>query len=129
MAADRPTLTPLPLVPMVSRIWHGWTTPENADAYQHLLLTTVVPGISARQIDGYHGMRVDRRDVPDGVEFVTTMFFSSIDAVVGFAGMPYERCVVPAAAQALLARYDAEAAHYDVVALAGTTGSGSASPS
>ncbi|HEY0776681.1 MAG TPA: hypothetical protein VGD56_01825 [Gemmatirosa sp.] len=106
---------------MISRIWHGWTTPANADAYQQLLLTTIVPGITARQLRGYHGMRVDRRDVADGVEFVTTMFFSSIDAVVAFAGMPYERCVVPAAAQALLARYDADAAHYDVLALESTS--------
>ena len=102
---------------MISRIWHGWTTCANADAYQHLLLTTIVPGIAARQIDGYDGMRVDRRDVADGVEFVTTMFFSSTEAVVAFAGVPYERCVVPAAAQALLARYDAVASHYHVVAL------------
>jgi hypothetical protein len=24
---------------MISRIWHGWTTPENADRYESLLKT------------------------------------------------------------------------------------------
>ncbi len=100
---------------MIARIWRGWTTPANADAYQQLLLTTVVPTITARQIAGYRGMRVDRRDVPEGIEFVTTMLFTSMDAVVAFAGAHYAHSVVPPAARALLSRYDAEAAHYDVV--------------
>jgi antibiotic biosynthesis monooxygenase (ABM) superfamily enzyme len=108
---------------MISRIWHGWTTRANADAYERLLLRTIVPGITARRIPGYRGMRVDRRDAADGVEFVTTMFFESLAAVVAFAGTPYERCVVPAAAQALLARYDTEAAHYEVRALEPASGS------
>ena len=99
----------------ITRVWHGWTTSANADAYQRLLLTTVVPGIAARKIPGYLGMRVDRREVPDGVEFVTTMHFTSIAAVVAFAGADYARSVVPPAALALLARHDAEATHYDVV--------------
>lgn len=101
---------------MITRVWHGWTTPANADAYQDLLLTTVIPGIVARAIPGYAGMRVDRREVPDGVEFVTTMYFTSTAAVIAFAGADYARSVVPPAAQALLSRHDAEAAHYDVVA-------------
>jgi len=31
---------------MIARIWHGWTTPENADAYASLLRTEVLPGIA-----------------------------------------------------------------------------------
>jgi hypothetical protein len=31
------------------RIWHGWTTPENADAYQQLLHDEVFPGIEAEK--------------------------------------------------------------------------------
>lgn len=31
------------------RIWHGWTTPENADAYQQLLHDEVFPGIEAKK--------------------------------------------------------------------------------
>jgi hypothetical protein len=100
---------------MVSRVWHGWTSAANADAYEQLLRTTVFPGIQGRRIAGYLGIRLDRRVVPDGEEFVTTMFFESMEAIVAFAGADYETSVVPAAARALLSRFDAKSAHYTVV--------------
>lgn len=102
---------------MIARIWHGWTTLQNAAAYQRLLLTTIFPGIEARSITGYRGIRLDRRDVPDGVEFVTTMLFSSMEAIGEFAGPAHTASVVPASAQALLSRYDAHATHYEIVHL------------
>jgi hypothetical protein len=102
---------------MIARIWHGWTSRQDADAYQHLLLTTIFPGIEARSIAGYRGIRLDRREVPEGVEFVTTMLFSSLEAVAEFAGPAYAASVVPSAARALLSRYDANAAHYEIVHL------------
>jgi hypothetical protein len=103
---------------MISRVWRGWTTRENADAYQDLLLGTIVPGIRARNTPGYLGIRVDRRDAPgatDEIEFVTTMLFDSIEAVIAFAGERYAVAVVPPSARKLLLRFDAESAHYDVV--------------
>lgn len=102
---------------MIARVWHGWTTTDRADRYQRLLLDTIFPGIEARSIAGYRGIRLDRRNVPEGVEFVTTMLFSSLDAVREFAGPDHTTSVVPAAAQALLSRYDASAVHYDIVHL------------
>ncbi|HEX6750846.1 MAG TPA: hypothetical protein VF092_26400 [Longimicrobium sp.] len=99
---------------MISRVWHGWTTRENADAYERLLVTTILPGIQARGIAGYHGAWLHRRDVGEEVEFVTTMLFDSMDAVKVFAGENYEHGVVPDAARALLARFDAKSAHYEV---------------
>ncbi len=41
----------------IKRIWHGWTTPENADAYELLLRREVFPGIEAKEIPGYLGAR------------------------------------------------------------------------
>ncbi len=38
---------------MISRIWHGWTTLENAAAYQSLLETEILPGIASRENEGY----------------------------------------------------------------------------
>jgi hypothetical protein len=40
---------------VIARIWRGWTTPENADAYQQVVSQEVLPGIAARNLDGYHG--------------------------------------------------------------------------
>jgi heme-degrading monooxygenase HmoA len=99
---------------MICRIWHGWTTPENADAYERLLRSEIFQGIAARRIPGYHGIELLRRPAADSVEFVTLMWFESIDAVRAFAGADYEVAVVPPAARALLGRFDARSAHYEV---------------
>jgi antibiotic biosynthesis monooxygenase (ABM) superfamily enzyme len=88
--------------------------PDNADAYQDLLLREVVPGIEAKQIPGYRGIEVLRRAQPDEVEFITVMTFDSIDSVIAFQGEDYERAYVPAAAQEVLERWDLAAQHYDL---------------
>jgi heme-degrading monooxygenase HmoA len=99
---------------MISRIWHGWTVPANADAYESLLNSEIFTGIEDRQIAGYRGIHLLRRDAADEVEFVTIMWFDSIEAVRAFAGEDYEVAVVPAKARALLARFDARSQHYEV---------------
>lgn len=58
---------------MISRVWHGWTTRENADAYEKLLRTEIFHGIAQRAIQDYRGIHLLRRDVQEGVEFVTIM--------------------------------------------------------
>jgi hypothetical protein len=115
---------------MISRIWHGWTTPQNADAYEELLKHEVFVGIRGRSIPGFQSIQLFRRDVgaePGSpadaavasagvveVEFVTVMWFDSIDSVRTFAGEDYEVAVVPPAARALLAHFDARSQHYQV---------------
>lgn len=99
---------------MISRIWHGWTTPENADAYDQLLRREIFEGIAGRAIPGFQGIDLLRRDGPDETEFVTIMWFDGLEAVGVFAGKDYEVAVVPPAARALLARFDARSAHYEV---------------
>jgi len=99
---------------MIGRIWHGWTTPANADAYETLLKNEIFVGIGDRQIDGYRGINLLRRDLGDEVEFITLMWFDSLDAVRAFAGSDYEVAVVPPEARALLSRFDARSQHYEV---------------
>jgi heme-degrading monooxygenase HmoA len=101
---------------MISRIWHGWTTPANADAYEALLKSEIFVGIQDREIAGYRGIHLLRRDLSDEVEFVTIMWFDSIEAVRTFAGDDYEVAVVPPKARALLSRFDARSQHYQVEA-------------
>ena len=98
---------------MISRLWHGWTTRSNADAYENLLRTEVLPGI--HRVRGFQGAHLLRRDAGEEVEFVTITLFDSMDAVKEFAGEDYEVAVVPAAARKLLARFDARSAHYETV--------------
>jgi heme-degrading monooxygenase HmoA len=101
---------------MISRVWHGWTTPSNADAYEALLKEEIFVGIAERQIAGYQGIHLFRRALGDEVEFVTVMWFASLEAVRAFAGEDYEVAVVPPKAQALLSRFDARSQHYKVKA-------------
>jgi len=101
---------------MISRIWHGWTTPENADAYEELLKSEIFGGIAAREITGYRGIDLLRRDTGSEIEFVTIMWFESLEAVRAFAGEDYEVAVVPPKARVLLSRFDARSQHYEVKA-------------
>ncbi|MFW9984788.1 MAG: antibiotic biosynthesis monooxygenase [Candidatus Odinarchaeota archaeon] len=99
---------------MISRIWHGWTTPEKADAYEALLKNEIFIGIQDRQIHGYQGIQLLRRTHKTEVEFITIMWFDSLDSVRTFAGEDYETAVVPPKARELLSRFDARSQHYDV---------------
>ena len=99
---------------MIVRIWHGWTSPGNADAYEALLKKEIFVGIGTRRIEGYRGIELLRRDVVDEVEFLTIMRFDTIASVREFAGADYEAAVVPPAARALLSRFDARSQHYEL---------------
>jgi heme-degrading monooxygenase HmoA len=101
---------------MIARLWHGWTAGANADAYEALLRTTVLPGI--QRFAGYEGAYVLRREAAQGaeVEFVVLTFFDSRDAVRAFAGPDCETAVISPEAHQLLSRFDTRSAHYQVKA-------------
>ena len=99
----------------IKRVWHGWTTPENADKYQYLLHNEVFPGIEVKKIPGYRSIELFRRDKGDEVEFVTIMTFDSLQNVIDFQGEDYERCYVPNAAKLVLKRWDQVSAHYELI--------------
>lgn len=99
---------------MICRIWRGWTTVVNASVYEELLRSTVIPGIEARAIAGFRGIDMMRCDIDGEVEFATIMWFDDVAAVGAFAGDDHEVAHVPAAARAVLSRFDARAVHYDV---------------
>jgi heme-degrading monooxygenase HmoA len=97
---------------MIGRLWRGWTAPENADAYEQLLRSQILPGI--QRIPGYRGAQLLRRDANGEVEFVTLTLFDSLDAVRAFAGEDYEVAVVLPEAERLLTRFDERSTHYEV---------------
>lgn len=99
---------------MISRIWHGYASFENADAYENLLKEEIFTGIKSRDIKGYKGIQLLRRKLDNEEEFITIMWFESLDAVKEFAGADHEKAIVPEKAQKLLSRYDARSQHYEV---------------
>ena len=99
---------------MISRIWHGYTIPQNADAYEMLLKEEIFVGIRGRDIEGFREIQLFRRDLGTEVEFITLMWFDTLEAVRIFAGQDYELAVVPPKAKLLLAHFDERSQHYDV---------------
>ena len=100
---------------MICRLWRGWTTPDNADAYERIVRGEVIPGIEARHIPGFRHIDLMRRDAGGEVEFVTLMWFDSLDAVKAFVGDDNEVAHVPDAARSVLARFDQRVAHFEVL--------------
>jgi heme-degrading monooxygenase HmoA len=98
---------------MIARLWHGWAKPENADGYEELLRSEVLPGI--QRLGGHRGAYLLRRERDGRVEFVTMTLFDDLDAVRAFAGEDYEAAVVPPAARALLDEFDERSEHFEVV--------------
>ena len=100
---------------MISRIWHGYTTKVNADTYENLLKSEIFVGIKNREIKGYKGIQLLRRELESETEFITVMWFDSLNAVKEFAGDNFEKAVVPEKAQKVLSHFDKTSQHYNVL--------------
>jgi heme-degrading monooxygenase HmoA len=98
---------------MIARVWHGYTRPENADAYESMLTPELLPGLSQKK--GFRGSFLFRRAVGDEVEFVTTILWDSLDDLRAIAGADYETAIIPDERKRVLSRWDAKAAHYEVL--------------
>jgi hypothetical protein len=100
---------------MICRIWHGYTTQENADAYERVVRTIVIPGIEARSIPGFLSIDLIKRQLEHEVEFITLMWFDSVQAIVAFVGEDVTISHVPPEAREALERFDERSQHYSVI--------------
>lgn len=98
---------------MIARVWHGYTKPEHADAYEAMLKPELLPGLS--KVKGYVGSYLLRRVAGDQIEFITIMLWDSIESIRAVAGQDYEIDVIPEERRKYLAHYDAKSAHYEIV--------------
>ena len=99
---------------MILRIWHGYTTHTNADIYENLLRTEIFEDIAAKNIPGYKGIQLLRKELEDETEFITIMTFESLEAVKNFVGEDYETVYVPEKARKVLKRFDQKSSHYEL---------------
>ena len=58
---------------MISRIWHSYTTKDNADTYESLLQNEIFVGITKKNIKGDRGIQLLRRELTTETEFITIM--------------------------------------------------------
>lgn len=105
---------------MIARVWHGYTRPEHADAYEAMLKPELLPGIS--KVKGYKGSYLLRRNAVEEVEFITIILWESLDAIRAVSGADYETAVIPQERRKYLARYDARASHYEIASVHGLGG-------
>ena len=100
---------------MICRLWRGWTTPEEADAYENIVRSEVIPAIEARRIPGFRHIDLMRRDLGGEIEFQTRMWFDDLDAIKAFMGEDYTLSHVPPEARAVLNSFDDRASHFEVI--------------
>ena len=107
----------MPVNATVARVWRGWTTAENADAYQEVVQGEVLPAIFDRDIPGLVGAHLMRADNVENeeIEFTTIIWFEGLDSVKNFMGEDYQRSHVPENAQTVLKRFDTQAKHFHLV--------------
>jgi heme-degrading monooxygenase HmoA len=99
-------------VRMIARIWHGWAPQATADQYQRHYESEVSGHL--RSVDGFRGARLLRREEGEEVMFTSVTWFTSLDAVRGFAGEDCENAVVEEAARQALSHWDERVTHHHV---------------
>ena len=99
---------------MIVRIWHGYTSEENAAAYEHLLKTEIFPEIEAKTAKGYKGVQLLRRSSGNEIEFTTMIWFEDLEAVKSFVGEDYETAYIPDKARKLLSHFDQKVVHSEL---------------
>lgn len=103
---------------MIARVWHGYTQPEHADAYEAMLKPELLPGISKAK--GYKGSYLLRKNLGPEVEFITILMWNSIDELRAAAGHDdYETAIIPEERRKYLAHFDAKATHYEIASVHG----------
>jgi hypothetical protein len=99
---------------VIARIWRGWAPLATADDYQRHYENEVSGHL--RAVGGFRGARLLRHEDGREVMFTSITFFTSLDAIRGFAGDDYEVAVVEESARQALSRWDERVSHHEVVA-------------
>ena len=100
---------------MIVRVWRGWTTPANAEAYEAFLFEDLLPQVKA--IDGFISAEILHRVDGEEIAWVSILKFESMEHIKAFAGDAPEKAVLEPEALALLSRYDEHVNHYETRSL------------
>ncbi|MFY0683238.1 MAG: hypothetical protein JXR20_01700 [Balneola sp.] len=82
--------------------------------YYQILTEEVIPQIESFKMEGYRKIEVLRREHPEETEFITIMYFDSLELVKQFMGEDYQTAHIPAAAQKVLKCWDERSQHYEI---------------
>ena len=98
---------------MIIREWRGRARRSQADAYPRHFRERVISEL--RDVPGFMGAQLSRRDVDGGVEFLVLTQWQSMDAIRGFAGTEVDKAVVEPGAAAALVEFEECVRHYEIV--------------
>jgi heme-degrading monooxygenase HmoA len=97
---------------VIARMWRGWASAEKADDYQRHYESEVADHL--RAVPGFRGARLLRGTDGSEVVFTSITFFTSMDAVRGFAGEDFDKAVVEEDARQALSHWDDRVSHHEV---------------
>ncbi|MCX2718126.1 antibiotic biosynthesis monooxygenase [Lentiprolixibacter aurantiacus] len=98
----------------IIRTWSGWTTLENASAYEKFLVEEVFLDVKKKGVDGLEKVSISTLTHNEEVQFFLVLQFSTLEAVKKFAGENYKMAYIPEKAKQLLKRYDHTAKHFEL---------------
>lgn len=98
---------------MIIREWRGRAALSNAEAYPRHFRMNVVPDL--RQVPGFLGAYLSRRELDDKIEFLVLTKWHSMDAIRAFAGSDFAKAVVEPGAIAALIDFDERVQHYETI--------------
>ncbi|RAW02895.1 antibiotic biosynthesis monooxygenase [Pseudochryseolinea flava] len=96
---------------MITRVWHGRTSLENADRYLNFLLHKGTADY--KKISGNISVKVWRRIDPDCAHFYTVTEWDSIASIKEFAGDQYESAVYYPEDDGVLLEFEEKVFHYE----------------
>jgi len=118
--AAQPRIEPGKARTLIARVWRGWTTHQNADAYETVLRTQTFPSAIAKDVGGLRELQALRLERLGETEFLAIVWFDDVDAVRAFAAArgvaedEHEKSVISQRAREVLRRYDFKVEHYEV---------------
>lgn len=98
---------------MIIREWRGRAKPAAAAGYPEHFRSSVLPQL--KRSEGFVGAHLGRRDFGDQIEFLVLTRWASLDAVRAFAGADLDKAVLEPGALAVLADYDLNVQHFEVL--------------
>jgi heme-degrading monooxygenase HmoA len=98
---------------VIARVWRGWTSSDDADAYVDYLVATGMK--DSRATPGNRGVLVLRRAAGEQAEFTTVTLWETLDAVDGFAGTDRETAVFYPEDERFLVEREWTVGHHEVV--------------
>ena len=98
---------------MITRIWTASTTKENQHKYIEHFRAHVLPVL--QQLGGYAGATLNTRSTGTDVEIVVITRWTSMQALLAFAGPDVDQAVVAPEAAQVLTTWDPRARNYETI--------------